>query len=366
MKYLHIIISFLLLTIGMSSTMPAKYHFLVGSYTKKSKESVSYCTYDALSNEFKILSHSDYIEDPSFIALNQKNTKVYAVSETDGGSIVGLNFNKNTAKFEIIDTVSSGGAHPCHVMLDKTEKWLFAGNYTGGSLAVIKVSTNGKIAEPHQIIQHTGTGPDKARQEKAHIHSVNISPDNKNLFVADLGTDELVNYAFDSKKGTLKRLESFKASPGSGPRHFTFHATLPYAYLIQEMTGKVTAFKYANGKLKFIEEVSSLPIDFKGKNSSADIHISPDGQFLYASNRFYDTIVRFKINNVNGKLTQLEQTPVNGKTPRNFGITPDGKYMLVANQDSDNISVFRLEKGKMVSLEQSLKISMPICIKFLN
>jgi 6-phosphogluconolactonase len=249
--------------------------------------------------------------------------------------------------------------------MDKTGQWIFVGNYTGGNLSVAKINKDGSIKQPHQVIQHYGSGPDKSRQEKPHVHSVNISPDNKCLVVADLGTDQLINYSFDSKTGKLTESQKIKVSDGSGPRHFVFHQTLPYAYLIQELTGKVSVFSYKNGKLKFIEEVSSLPDQFDGKNSSADIHISKDGKYLYASNRYYDTVVGFTIDQITGKVTQLGQTSTKGNLPRNFGITPDGKYMLVANQGTDNVVVFKLENGKMIDLGLELSISMPVCVKFL-
>ena len=343
------------------------YRILVGTYTGKTSEGIYYVSINKRTLESKIISHSDKIDNPSFLDISKDKKYIYSVCETDGGSVQALNFDENTGKFGHLNMVNSGGAHPCHITLDKTGKWAFAANYTGGSLSVIPVKTDGTIGDPVQIIQHTGNGPDKERQEKAHVHSVNISPDNKNLFVADLGIDEVVNYTFDSKNGKLKETQRVKLSPGSGPRHIAFHPTLPFAYVIQEITGKVSLLSLKNGKLNFIEEVSTLPKNYVGNNACADIHISPDGRFLYGSNRFYDTIVSFSINPKTGKLMQLKQTPVEGKVPRNFGITPDGKYILVANQNTDNITIFQrnAETGTLRFTGKEVKISMPVCIKFL-
>ncbi len=346
--------------------MPTTYRFIIGTYTKKSKESVHYASFDPNRKRFELISHSDYIENPSFVALNKSNATIYVASESDAGDVVALGFDKKTAKFSKLNQMPSGGAHTCHVVLDNTEKWLIASNYTGGSLTVYPVLSNGKLGEKTQFIQFTGAGPDKERQEKAHIHSAFFSNDFKNVLVQDLGTDKIFNYAFDNKKGILKQVQELSLSAGSGPRHVVFHPTLPYIFVIQELTGKISSLKIKNGKISLIEEISSLPANFKGENFSADIHLSFDGRYVYASNRYFDTIVRCEIDPKTGKLTQLEQTEVKGKLPRNFAITPDGKYMLVANQGSDNIVAFRLENGKMVDIEAEMSVSMPVCIKFLN
>lgn len=343
------------------------YKILVGTYTQKTSEGVYYVSIDKETLSPTLISHSDKIDNPSFLDISKDKKHVYTVCETDGGSVQVLNFNQVTGKFKHSNIVNSGGAHPCHIALDKTGKWIFTGNYTGGSLGVLPVKADGTLGEPKQIIQHYGTGPNKDRQEKPHVHSVNISPDNKNLFVADLGIDEVVNYTFDAKIGKLKEAQRIKLTAGSGPRHFTFHPNLPYAYVIQELTGIVTLFSYKNGLLKTLEEFSTLPEGSKVNNACADIHISPDGKFLYGSNRFYDTIVTFAINPKTGKLKQLSQTPVGGKVPRNFAISPDGKYVFVANQNTDNIVIFERNAttGLLKNTEKEINISMPVCIKFL-
>lgn len=345
-----------------------EYKFLVGNYSKKGAEGIYYCKYNPNTNTAKIVSHSPAIEDPSFLAISNNQKNVYSVSETDGGSAVALDFDIVKGDFKVKNLVKSGGAHPCHIVLDKTGKWAFTANYSGGSVGVLPIKNDGTLGEAVQSIQHYGSGPNKSRQEKPHVHSVNISPDNKQLFVVDLGIDEIKAYDFNATTGNLKEAYSIKLSSGSGPRHFTFHPTLPYAYVIQELTGKVTTFSYLSGKLEILEEVSTLPSNFTGKNACADIHISPDGKYLYGSNRFFDKIVMFQIDQKSGLLTQVNQTDVAGKTPRNFGITPDGKYLFVANQDSDNIVIFKrdVQTGLLTNMGRDINISMPVCIKFLK
>ena len=344
------------------------YKFLVGDYSKKGAEGVYFCEFNPTEKSTKIISHSPELEDPSFLAISADQKHVYAICETKGGSVKSFGFDEKTGSFTFKNMVSSGGAHPCYITLDKTGKWAFTGNYTGGSLAVLPVKADGSLEEPSQIIQHVGSGPNKSRQEKPHVHSVNISPDNKNLYVADLGTDIVTNYAFDEATGKLSKVQEISVKAGSGPRHVAFHPNLPLMYVIQEMAGIITQFSVKDGMLTKVEEVSTLPKDFKGENSCADIHFSPDGKFLYGSNRFYDMIVTFAVDEQTGKLTQLSQTSVKGKVPRNFGITPDGKYLLVANQETDNIVIFERDAktGALKDLNLELEISMPVCIKFLK
>jgi 6-phosphogluconolactonase len=340
---------------------------LVGTYTKKGSEGIYVYDFDLNTGEMKQINKATGIEDPSFLAISPDKKFVYSVCETTGGQAVSYAFDKETGGLKEINRVSSGGVHPCHITIDNTGKWIMIGNYTGGSLSVIPVSENGVLSEPIQTIQHTGKGPNKERQEKPHVHSVNISANNKDVFVPDLGIDEVVAYRFDEASGKLVEGNTKKVSSGSGPRHFTFSPNGKFAYVIQELTGKVSGFKYTDGNLEFIEEVSTLPDNFTGKNSCADIHISPDGKFLYGSNRFYDTLVVFEINQENGKLKQKSQHSVLGKTPRNFVIDPSGKFVLVANQDSDNIVVFKRNSktGKISPTGKEYKVSMPVCLKFL-
>jgi 6-phosphogluconolactonase len=350
-----------------SKTNSTEYSFLVGTYSKKNSEGIYYCTYNAITKETKIVSHSPQINDPSFLTISKNQKHIYSVSETDGGSVVALDFDKKSGNFGFINMVNSGGAHPCHIEIDKTGKWLFVANYTGGSVSVLGILADGKVHEPSQMIMNRGSGPNKERQEKPHVHSVNISADNRLLVVADLGTDYLETYNFNSKTGYLTDNQKLILSPGSGPRHFVFHPKLPFAYVIQELTSKITVLSFKNNKLLPIEEVSTLPKNSSDKNFCADIHLSPDGLFLYGSNRYYDKIVTFAVNQKNGKIKQLAQTDVGGKVPRNFAITPDGKFMFVANQDSDNIVVFErnLKTGLLTKTNQEFKISMPVCVKFL-
>lgn len=341
-------------------------YLIVGTYTKKDSEGLYTFTFDEATGDFVPVDTISSGPDPSFLAVSPDQRFVYANNETNGGSVEAFSFDKG--KLTSLNTASSGGPHPCHVAVDATGKWCLVGNYTGGSLAILPINEDGTLSEPMQVIQHTGSGPNKDRQNEPHVHSVNISPNNKDVFVPDLGIDKVMAYRLNAETGELTTGNHQAVSAGSGPRHFTFYPNGKYAYVIQELTNTVTAFNYTDGKLTEIEEVTTLPEGFDGKSNCADIHISPDGKFLYGSNRFSDTIVSYKIDEATGKLTMLGQTSVEGKTPRNFTISPTGKWVLVANQDSDNIVIFsrNTETGAISPTGKEIKISMPVCLKWVK
>ena len=351
-------------------TTPQEYYMLVGTYTQKTSEGIYVYKFNTETGDFSLVNKATDIKNPSFLAVSPDEKFVYSVAEESGGEVVSFAFDKANAALKKLNTQSSGGAHPCHVELDKTGKWVFVGNYTGGNLSVFPIKADGSLAVNTQILQHEGKSVNEARQEKPHVHSVNISPDNQHLFVPDLGIDKVVAYDFNAKTGKVQPSNpaSIKVVAGSGPRHFTFHPNQKFGYVIQELNATITAFAYKNGTLKQIQVVSTLPAGFTGKNSCADIHISEDGRFLYGSNRFHDTLVIFEINPKTGKLTLVGEQPVNGKTPRNFSIAPNGKFVLVANQDSDNITIFKRDAktGKLETTGKEIAVSMPVCIKWVN
>jgi 6-phosphogluconolactonase len=336
----------------------------IGTYTSKGSQGIYQTAFNAETGELMEAVPAAASDDPSFLAISPDGAFVFAVSEVNGGSI--RSFSREDSTLNFISEASSGGIHPCHVAVDKTGKWVFAGNYTSGSLAVLPVLKNGGVGEPVQVIQHKGSGPNKDRQGGPHVHSVNVSPDNKTIFVPDLGIDKVMVYAFDKTTGQLTPGNHMEVTPGSGPRHFTFHPNGKFAYVVQEMSGTVTLFNYIKGGLEKVEEYSTLPESFEGDNSSADIHISPDGKFLYASNRFIDNIAAFSIDPQSGQLAAVSHHSVLGQIPRNFAISPDGQYLLVANQGSDNIVVFKRdqETGKLSPTGSEIKVSMPVCLLF--
>ncbi len=224
------------------------------------------------------------------------------------------------------------------------------------------------MGEATDSVQDSGTGPNTQRQEKPHVHSAILSPDNRYVYVSDLGTDKLNIFEIDAEASKVKPAQTpyVTVKPGSGPRHFTFHPNGKYAYLVEELTSTVAVFSRdaKTGALTLISDnVKTLPTDFTSQNTSADIHIDPSGKFLYQSNRGYNALAIFAIGN-DGKLTKIGDQPTEGKTPRNFLIDPKGEFVFVAHQDSDNITIFKRDQktGKLTYTGQSVKVPAPVCV----
>ncbi len=349
-------------------SQPSNYYLLIGTYTAKTSEGIYVYKFNTQTGNLDSVGVAKGIKNPSFLAISPNQKFVYSVSETGAGAVNAFSFDKKTGKLTALNAQPSGGADPCYVAVDKTGHWALVGNYSGGNLSILPIEANGLLGKPTQTIQHEGKGP-KPQQEKAHVHSVNIAPNNEDVFVADLGLDKIVSYHLEAKTGKLSagNPESVSVSAGSGPRHFAFGLNPKFAYVIQELTGEITAFNYKKGSLEAFQTVKTLPEDFKENNSCADIHISPDGKFLYGSNRGHESLVIFSIDPQTGKLTYVGHQNVMGKTPRNFAIDPTGNFILVANQNTDNITVFKRNKttGKLTFTGKEIKISMPVCLKFL-
>jgi 6-phosphogluconolactonase len=244
-------------------------------------------------------------------------------------------------------------------------------NYGGGSLAVFPILKDGRLGEASAFVQHSGASVNPQRQEGPHAHSIYVSPDNRFAISADLGLDEVFVYRFDAGKGTLTpNIPPFAlVSSGAGPRHFAFHPSGKFGYVIDEMQSTITVFSYdpASGALDVLQTVSTLPQDFKGESTTAEVEVHPSGKFLYGSNRGHDSIAVFEINTRKGTLTPMGYVPTLGKTPRSFAIDPTGSYLFAANQDSDNVVQFRIDpnSGRLTPTAQVLEVSSPVCVTFL-
>ncbi len=351
-------------------------YLLVGTYTSGKSEGIYVYQFDSNNADSKLISVAK-TSNPSYLAIAPNKKIVYAVNETAdttgsivGGGVTAFSFNEADGKLTAMDKQLSGGTNPCYVAVDKTSKWVFAGNYSSGTLAEFAVKSNGSINAASQVIAHTGTGANKDRQEGSHVHSTVLSPDNNYLFVPNLGLDKVYIYQLNKATGKLTPTaeKSANSEPGSGPRHFEFAPNGQYAYLMEELTGTVVVYKYNNGKLSKQQRISSLPKDFTGAAGSADIHVSPDGKFLYCSNRGdANSITIFSINQQNGKITVAGHQATLGKTPRNFNFDPTGKYLLVANQESDNIVIFKIDKktGLLIDTGKKILVPNPVCIKWI-
>lgn len=362
-KILFILLSFVVM-MTVANSQP---FLLVGTYTGEKSKGIY--VYRFLPSGSAQLVDSAITPNPSYLAVSPDQQFVYAVNELGhnegGGQVTAFRLDKQSGKLTRLNQVSSAGEHPCYVTVDKTGKWVIVGNYSSGTVAVLPVQQDGSLGPAVARQQHQGRGP-TSRQEGPHVHATVLSPDNKTLYVPDLGIDKVMIYAFQDQNGYLAPKDtSLKTPDGAGPRHFTFHPTAKWAYLLQELSGMVTAYRVQGGWLQEVQSISALPKDFKGDFTSADIHVSPDGKFLYASNRdASNTLAIFRINAANGKLTWVGHQPVLGKTPRNFNFDPSGKFLLAANQRSDEIVVFEVNKatGKLRDTGKRIAVGSPVCI----
>ena len=357
-----------------------KYLVYVGTYTQEGSKSKGIYAYrfDEGTNQITSLGLAAETTNPSFVAIHPNGRFLYAVNEVqhyegpNSGGVSAFSIDRATGKLTFLNEVPSRGADPCYIIVDKAGKHVLVANYTGGSIAVFPISSDGKLGEPSAVVQHTGHGTDPKRQEAPHAHSIDLSPDNRFAFVDDLGLDELKVYKFDSAKGSLTPNEPAfaKLDPGAGPRHFALHPSGKFAYVVAEMGSTVTAFSLdlKTASLQRLQTVSTLPKNFKGENDDAEIQVHPSGKFIYASNRGRDSIAVFAIDPQKGTLTQIEDVPTQGQIPRSFEIDPTGNFLFAENQKSDNIVIFRIDRntGKLTATGQKLEVGSPVDVKFLK
>lgn len=371
---LSIVLLFAFLT---SLSAETKYLAYVGTYTVRGSQGIYAYRYDASTGGLEPLGLAAESDNPSFLAIAPNHHFLYAVNEgkfqgkSDTGGVSAFSIDPQTGKLTFLDEVASRGADPCHLSLDRNGKFVLVANYTGGSVASFPVAADGKLGEASSFIQHEGSGPNKERQEKAHAHWIDLSPDGRYALNADLGLDQVVVYRFDAAKGSLtSNAPPFaKLAPAAGPRHVAFHPNGKFVYVISELNSTVTTFSYAarTGTLRELQVVPTLPKDFKGENSPAEMVVHPSGKFLYGSNRGHDSIVVYRIDPKKGTLTFIEHVSTKGKAPRNFAMDPAGKFLLAANQESDNIVVFAIDQttGRLTPTGTEIKVPAPVCIVFL-
>jgi len=292
------------------------------------------------------------ILNPSFSIVHPNGRWLYAVSETsqanDGtpGGVYALSFEREPFAMRLLNRQPSGGDWPCYLQFDRTGHWLFVANYGTGSASVFPLQADGSLGEMSTHVQHSGSGPNKQRQEGPHVHSVTLSPDNQFALVADLGLDQIVTYRFDPNAGTLSRQGETRTRPGAGPRHLAFHPNGEWLYAANELDSTVTLYDYdaASGTLFEKQSLSTIPAD-SPENIIADVHVSATGQRLYVSNRGHNSLAVYDIG-VDGLLTLVSIPNCGGNWPRNFALTPNGKFVLVANQYSNEVCVLPVLEGK--------------------
>ncbi len=376
MKKINLIIACILLlqvSVHAQSTKNRYFHLFVGTYTNGTSEGIYTYKFDSQTGEATLSSVVKGIKNPSYLAISKNAEKLYAIGEAGEdkkGVANAFDIDKKTGKLTFLNQQSSFGPGPCYVAVSDDNKYVFTANYGGGSVGIIPLKNDGSLGEAVQGIQHTGKSINTTRQEKPHAHSVMFSPDKKFLLAADLGTDKLYTYKYEAsaeKPLTLANTPFTDMTPGSGPRHFTFSKNGKLVYVVQELAAVISVYKYNNGVLTKVEDVNMNEVGFNGQNGAADIHISNDGKFLYATNRgSVNEIVTCKIE-ADGKLKLTGRTSTMGKTPRNFMIDPTDKFLLVANQNSGNIQVFNRDKntGALTFSGKTIDVDKPVCLKMI-
>lgn len=333
----------------------------VGTYASKEEEGIHLCGLNPETGALRLIGSTSGIENPSFLILNEEASRLYAVSEQAQGGVAAYAVDPANGGLALLNTAPTEGADPCHLSLP-LDGGLLAANYSGGNVARFALDGEGSLNGLTSLVQHEGQGPRQDRQEAAHAHSAVPDEAGAYVYVSDLGMDQIVYYRTD--EGKLVRQGAVQLPPGAGPRHFVFHPNGSHAYGINELNSTITIYARdrEQGGLEIIRHVSTLPEGFAGENYPADIHLSSDGKYLYGSNRGHDSIVRFAVDPATGALDAPEWTGTGGKWPRNFAVL-DG-YVIVANQFSDNIVVFRrdADSGSLTETGQELALAKPSCV----
>ena len=348
-------------------------YMLVGSYGPADQEGIKVYKFNQAIGEGQYVSGVKGISNPSYQTVSKDGKRVYSVGEDDGGTASAhtLTFDAATGTLTLINSQPTQGAAPCHIALSPEEDYVVTANYNSSNISLFPLDGKGRL-KPGQTIGFEGSGPDKERQAIPHLHFVYFTPDNHYLLANDLGTDRIHRFPLNTRqKGSntplvdRQRASDIRLTPGSGPRHAVFSADGRFAYLITELSGEVMAFTYDGDSLSLMQTIQADTLDARG---SADIHLSPDGRFLYASNRLKgDGLAIFRVNPEDGTLSKAGYQPT-GIHPRNFVLTPNGQYLLVACRDTDEIQIFARDAstGLLTDTGRRIKTTKPVCLKFID
>lgn len=342
------------------------YSMLVGTYTSGSSEGIYKVSFNPNTSELSQATLVAASENPSFLTQSKDGRFVYAVNENDPGTLSAFKWNAASSKLELQSKNSDDGKHPCFIEMSPSQNQVAIANYSSGDVSVYKIK-NGVVQEPAQTKYHEGSSVLKPNQDAPHAHSSKFSKDGNFLFVADLGIDEIMGYKISEDGKISDQFTALEMDVGDGPRHFIFHPLKDIVYIISEFSNTITIanLDVNSGIMTKMGKVSTLPSDFKGDSYCADIQISSDGKYVYGSNRGHNSIAVFSVDE-NGGLKMVQAESVQGDWPRNFALTPDDNHLLVANQKSDNITVFKRDanSGLLIYTGNELKMSMPVCLKF--
>lgn len=367
----------ILLTGCVSDMSVTREVIYIGTFDERGSQGLYVFEFNRDSIDFKLLQTIPEQSSPSFLEIHPSKRFLYAVNRSsivdgkDWGTVSAFHIDTVSGLLSLINEQSSYGRGPCHISFDITGKFTFVSNYNDGSLAVYAVNKNGSISDSLQLIRHFGKSSNTDRQESAHVHSAIISPDNRFLYVADLGIDKVMIYELSSGSGLLKPAEIpfTGVTPGSGPRHFTLHPNGRIAYLAEELSSTTCVFvrDSVQGSLEQVQRISSIPEDFTGLNTNADIHTDPEGKFLYVSNRGHNSLAIYAVDE-SGLLAAAGYQYTLGDRPRNFLIDHSGSLLFVANRNSDHIKVFQINRQSGLPEYTGKTVDVPgaVCVKMLR
>jgi 6-phosphogluconolactonase len=349
-----------------------------GTYTGAKSQGIYVARFDSTTGRLSAPQLAAETKNPTFLAVSPGEHFLYAVDETGdasgqrAGGVRVFSLENKTGKLTPLNQQASGGSGPCHVVVDVMGKCLLAANYGSGSIAALPIHADGSLGEATTTIQHTGSGANPARQAGPHAHFILPSPDNRFTLDCDLGLDKIFINHLDANAAKLTPGDPPFATvaPGSGPRHLVFSHDGKFVYVINEMGGTITVFSYAatNAAMTEVQTISTLPKDFSGSSTCAEISLHPNGKFLYGSNRGHDSIAIFAVDQKTGKLTFVEHQSTQGRTPRHFAIDPTGRWLFAENQASDSVVVFAIDAdtGKLKPTGQTVSVGAPVCAVFVG
>ncbi len=345
-------------------------NLFIGTYTTNGSYGIYIAKFNAANGTITVID-SIAAENPSYLALNKAGNRLYAVTENGKdkpGSVSAFGLNESTQKWTLINTQPSGGDHPCYVSVDSKNRFAMLANYTSGSLAVLPIDNAGALQSPVQVLQQTGHSVNEERQQSPHVHTAVFSPKENYVVMTDLGADFVKAYRYDSKKTQpldTTKIIAIPSRPGAGPRHVAFNPAMQVFYVMEELSGNISVYSFNKRNIVWLQTVKADSIS--SKPGSADIHVSADGRYVYATHRSdANTITVFKTNPESGHLSWVGKQSTMGIMPRNFTIDPSGKWILVAHQKSGNIVVFAVDPstGMPVPTQQEIKIPSPVCLVF--
>ncbi|MBT3268846.1 lactonase family protein [Candidatus Poribacteria bacterium] len=347
----------------------------IGTYADADSDGIHIYGFDATSGALERLGGASGVANPSYVAISPDRSCLYAACEiadfggAKAGGVAAFSIDSATGALTQINQQSSVGTGPCHLTVDATGSYVLVANYGGGSVTMLPINDDGALAEASDFHQHEGSSVNPNRQKEPHGHSINVDPGNRYAYACDLGLDQVLIYALDLENGKLVPNDPpYGSTPdGAGPRHLAFHPTGSHAYVINELDSTMTVFAVDadTGGLTETQTITTLPDDFDGVSHCADVHVSPDGRYVYGSNRGDDSIAIYSISDDGGSIEALGHESTKGETPRGFAVDPTGGFLLAANQSTDDIHTFRIsaDDGSLSATGHSVEVSKPVCVK---